>query len=521
MAKNRKSKTLDQEIEQEYRQVFDKREKPKILLCTPEITELPQGMGNAANIITAKGGGLGDITASLIKYLNDKNEYELHIVLPKYDKSIQKIADLHSQQIDRMAVVLAGRGIHLVNDSAFSYINTPYEHSSIHTPLRRSLVFQRYIINNLLDYLQPDVVHCNDWMTGLIPAAARSKGIKSLFTLHNIFTEKQSLKDIELSGIKPMDFTDWLYFEEYPDLENNWQYHFENNQVDFTASAILASDCFNTVSENFLKELVAGEFPKVVPQSVFEMIKMKYEENRAYGILNAPNDNVNAEFMSDIINFTREDIEEKKPENKKLFQEKMNLPLEPNVPLFFWPSRLYYQKAPDVLVDNMEYFMKKYDMQVAVVASGEKKIEKKLRKLMREYNRVSFIPFVPQLSTLGKAAADFILMPSRYEPSGLPQMEVLRLGTLPVVRATGGLKDSIKPLNLKENTGNGFVFEIPDRTGLEYGIRRAVDFYKKEDDVKYPTLKRVMKEGREKFNMRNTANKYMQIYDKLIAEKTN
>lgn len=519
MEKNRKSEDLHKEIDHKYKQVFEEKDRPKILLCTPEITELPQGMGNAANLITAKGGGLGDITASLIKYLNDTNEYELHIVLPKYDRSIKKIADLHSQQIDRMAVILAGEGIHLVNDSAFSYINTPYEHGSIHTPIRRSLVFQRYIINNLLDYLQPDVVHCNDWMTGLIPAAARSKGIKTLFTLHNIFTENQTLKQIELSGIKPLDFIDWLYFEEYPDLEENFQHHFEKNKVDFTASAILASDCFNTVSETFLKELVAGDFPDVVPQSIFEMIKKKYEENRAYGILNAPNDNINAEFMSDLINFTSEDIEERKPANKRLFQEKMNLPLEPDVPLFFWPSRLYYQKGPDILVDNMNYFIDKYDLQVAVVASGDKKIEKKLRNIMRKYKRVSFIPFVPKLSTLGKAAADFILMPSRYEPSGLPQMEVLRLGTLPIVRATGGLSDSITPLDVKQNKGNGFVFEIADRSGFGYGIKQAIEFYKLTDSVKYKTLKRIMKQGKEKFNMQNTANKYMEIYNKLIAEK--
>ena len=519
MVKKNKNKRLHKEIDQEYIRVLPKKDKPKVLLCTPEITELPQGMGNAANLITAKGGGLGDITASLIKYLNDTNEYELHIVLPKYDQSIKKIADLHSQQIDRMAVVLAGRGIHLVNDSAFSYINTPYEHGSIHTPIRRSLVFQRYIINNLLDYLQPDVVHCNDWMTGLIPAAARSKGVKSLFTLHNIFTEKQSLKQIELSGIKPMDFTEWLYFDEFPDLENDWEYHFENNKVDLTASAILASDCFNTVSETFLKELVARNFPEIVPRSVYSMIKQKFEENKAYGILNAPNDNINSEIMPGIINYSRDKMSEKKPENKKLFQEKMNLPVELDIPLFFWPSRLYYQKAPDVLVDNMDYFMNKYEMQIAVVASGDKKTEKQLRRLSRKYKNVAFIPFVEQLSTLGKVGADFILMPSRYEPSGLPQMEVLRFGTLPIVRATGGLKDSITPLDIQNNTGNGFVFEIPDKTGLEYGIKKAIEFYQKDEKIKERTLKRVMKEGRDKFNMKNTAQKYMKIYDKLISEK--
>ncbi|MBN2461118.1 MAG: glycogen/starch synthase [Candidatus Cloacimonetes bacterium] len=495
-----------------------KKNLTKILLCTPEVTELPEGMGNAANLVAAKGGGLGDISASLIRYLNDSKEYELHVVLPKYDNSIKRLADITNQQIDRLAIVLSGRGIHLVNDSAFSYLSTPYQEHEIHTSIRRALAFQRYIINTLLDWIQPDIVHCNDWMTSLVPAAARAKGIRSLFTLHNIFTERRTLMEIEICGMKPIEFCEWLYYERFPvNIKENWRNYFDNNRVDFTASAILACDYFNTVSETFLEELKDNHFSDLVPHSIYEMIKLKYEQGRALGILNAPGDNVNSKVMDNIINFNKHNMAEIKPLNKSLFQEKMGLPQKADVPLFFWPNRLYFQKAPELLVDNAVYFMKKYDLQFAVVANGDTKLEKKLERLSRNYSNIKYYHFDDKLSNLGKAGADFILMPSRYEPCGLPQMEAPRFGTLPIVRSTGGLKDTVEHLDVNNNKGNGFRFEIADKAGLEFGINEALKFYRLPENVKIQNLQRIMSESKRKFNLQKTAEKYMEVYQKLLS----
>ncbi len=498
-----------------------KKSRPKILLCTPEVTELPEGMGNAANLVAAKGGGLGDISASLIRYLDESKEYELHIVLPKYDNKIKKVAAITNEQIDRLAIVLSGRGIHLVNDSAFSYINDPYQEHSLHSSIRRALVFQRYIINNLLDWLQPDIVHCNDWMTALVPAAARAKKIKSLFTLHNVFTENQTLMQIELSGIKPLEFAKWLYFEKFPvDIETNWKQHFDNNKVDFTASAIFAADYFNTVSHTFLKELKDNHFDKIVPRSIYEMIKQKCEQGRALGILNAPNDTVNPKVLDGIINFNKHTMKDIKPLNKKLFQKKMGLPQIADIPLFFWPNRLYFQKSPELLIINVVYFVNKYNIQFSIVANGDIKHEKLLEKISISNANIAFKHFDEDLSNLGKAGSDFILMPSRYEPCGLPQMEAPRFGTLPVVRATGGLKDTVEQLDVKNDKGNGFLFEIADKAGLEYGIREALKFYEMPDEIKVEQIKRIMNESKRNFSLKKTAEKYMDIYDKLIKGKT-
>ena len=326
--------------------------------------------------------------------------------------------------------------------------------------------------------------------------------------------------EIETSGIRPLDFVEWLYFEKFPEnIRKNWKDHFRTNNIDFTATAIFASDYFNTVSETFLQELKKNMFPDIVSRPIYDMIKLKIDENRAAGILNAPNDTMNSKVLGDIINFNKYTMMEKKAENKLLFQQRVGLPEKSEVPLFFWPNRLYFQKGPDILINNLDYFLKKYELQIAVVANGDKKLETKLEKFSAKYPQVSFRQFDESLSNLGKAAADFILMPSRYEPCGLPQMEVLRFGTLPVVRSTGGLKDTIQQLNVTENIGNGFSFVFADREGLDYGIQEAMEFYKLPRDVKEKQLQRVMSDAKRRFNLQKTAEKYMNIYQQLIREK--
>lgn len=516
---NENQNTIIDELSKEYHSLVRTKTKPRIMICTPEITELPEGMGNAANLVSAKGGGLGDISASLIRYLADNKDFELHVVLPKYDNRIKHMARITNRQIDRLAIILSGKGIHLINDSSFSYIFDPYEENKYHTRIRRAMALNREVINYLLDSVEPDIVHCNDWMTALIPAAAKAKGIKSLFTLHNIFTEKQTLMDIELSGMKPFDFAQWLYFEDFPgDLKKEWEKIFTTNKVDLTASGIYAADIFNTVSETFLDELVNNYFDDIVPPAIYRVIREKWEQGRAYGILNAPNDTIHPEISHNIINYHVGNAMEKRLENKIRFQKMMELPAEPEVPLFFWPNRLYYQKAPEILIDNISYFLSKYEMQIAVVANGDSKLEKKLADLTEKQTRLSYKKFNEELSGIGKAAADFILMPSRYEPCGLPQMEAIRFGTLPIVRATGGLKDTIQHLDWHSDSGNGFVFEIADKAGLEYGIKEAISFYKLPHEIKKKQIQRIMLESLEKYNLKNTAEKYLNLYEKLLQE---
>jgi starch synthase len=491
-----------------------RRKRPRILICTPEITELPEGMGNAAHTIRAKGGGLGDISAGLIRYLHEDERFELHVVLPKYDAKFRDFANVTARELDLLVPLLQRKGVHLVSDSAFSNLHAVYEENSAHPRVRRAEAFQRYIINQLLDELRPDVVHCNDWMTGLVPAAAREKGIKSIFTLHNVFTEYDSPSAIDRMGIDVRRFMAHLYMADYPEA---WRDNWNGNRVDFTASGIHAADVVNTVSPTFLYELVRGEFGNIVPPSVRAAIRIKDDNGRALGILNAPSDTVDPRLSKHISAYDETDVMEKKAVNKTAFQERMGLRQEAQAPLFLWPSRLYDQKGPDLLLAIAKRIIDHHGGQIAIVANGEPDMERKFQKLaLASQGRVSQRYFREDLSELGKAGSDFVLMPSLYEPCGLPQMEGPRYGTLPVVRATGGLSDTVLPLDIDLDTGIGFVFEEFSAEAFEGAIARAVEFHRLPYDTRRRTLERIMKESFDRFSLANTAKQYIRVYESFL-----
>ena len=494
-----------------------RRGKPVILICTPEITELPEGMGNAANYIRAKGGGLGDISAALIQYLYKEERFELHVALPQYDTKIRDWAAISDHEIDLLGPLLVRKGVHLINDSAFSHLSDVYGDSATHPRVRRAEALQRYIINQLLDELRPDVVHCNDWMTGLIPAAARAKDLKSVVTLHNVFTEKDTPERVDQRGIDVRRFFQHLYFESFPeDTLANWK----QNRIDFLATGIYAADFVNTVSPSFLEEVVAGDHEAVIPEPIRRAIREKHNAGVASGILNAPGDTVDPRYSRFIQRYGFDDVVEGKAANKRTFQQRIGLLPEPDAPLLLWPSRLYEQKGPELLAAIAKRLGRELGAQIAIVANGAPEVEDQYGSLAAMSNgKISMRRFAEDLSELGKAAADFVLMPSLYEPCGLPQMECPRFGTLPIVRLTGGLKDTVQELDLAAGTGNGFVFAEHAPAPFEDAVRRAVAFHRLPIDERRPVLQRVMKESFERYSLANTAQHYIRVYESLIAEE--
>jgi starch synthase len=490
--------------------------KPRILICTPEITELPEGMGNVAQNIRAKGGGLGDISAGLIQHLHTDARFELHVVLPRYDAKIRDLARITYKEIDAMGRVLGRQGVHLVTDSAFSSLTDVYGEQESNPRIRRAEAFQRYIINDLMPRLEPDVVHCNDWMTGLVPAAARAAGIKSLFTLHNVFTEHAPQADIDRSGIDVRRFAEYLYFRDYPSgTAENWR----QNGVDFTATAIHAADIVNTVSPTFLEEMVSGQFDAIVPAGVAHAMREKHRAGRTLGILNAPGDSDDPRINPHVVPYDIDDVIEGKRTNKALFQKEMGLRAEPDAPLFFWPSRLYAQKGPELLAAIASAVARRHGLQIALVASGDRAVEAVFRRLAATSDgRIAHRPFREELSMRALAGSDFVLMPSLYEPCGLPQMMGPRFGTLAVARTTGGLKDTVEPLSADRTTGNGFVFGPHTASALSGAIAEAVRFYREPEDARRRALQRIMHESLERFTLANTARAYIDVYEKLIAE---
>lgn len=493
------------------------KRRPRVLICTPEITELPEGMGNAAQYIRAKGGGLGDISAGLIQHLHTDARFELHVVLPRYDAKIRDLARITYREIDAMGRVLGRQGVHLVTDSAFSSLTDVYGEQEANPRIRRAEAFQRYIINDLMLRLEPDVVHCNDWMTGLVPAAARSLGIKSLFTLHNVFTELAPPCDIDRSGIDARRLTEYLYFRDFPEnTADNWK----TNGVDFTATGIHAADIVNTVSPTFLEEMVSGQFDDIVPPGVARAMREKHAAGRTMGILNAPGDSDDPRINPHIHPYDIADVIEGKAANKERFQKEMGLRPDAEAPLFLWPSRLYAQKGPELLAAIAANVVQKHGAQIALVASGDRAVEAVFRKLATTSDgRIAHRPFREDLGMRGLAGSDFVLMPSLYEPCGLPQMVGPRFGTLAVARATGGLKDTVTPLSAKGSVGNGFVFGPHTSQALAASIAEAVAFHQEPLEQRRATLQRVMRDSLERFTLANTARAYIEVYEKLIAER--
>lgn len=491
-----------------------RRRRRRVLICTPEITELPVGMGNAAQYIRAKGGGMGDISAGLIRYLFADGTFTLHVALPKYDHKIREYSHISNREMSLLVPLLQRHGVHLVADSAFSRLTGVYDDSDQHPRVHRALAFQRYIINQLLDEVRPDVVHCNDWMTGLVPAAAHERGIKSVFTLHNVFTEYDTPASIDRAGIDIRPFLDNLFFENFPhDTQHNWR----TNRIDFTTSGLLAADVVNTVSETFLDEIVGGDHAELIPPAVREMIRRAHTEGRALGILNAPDDTVDPKVSQFVHNFDVDTVEEGKAINRETLQRELSLEADKNAPLFFWPSRLYLQKGPELLTAFARRFVDETGAQIAFIANGDSAVENSVRDLTRRCRgRIAFQPFDERLSELGKAAADFVLMPSRYEPCGLPQMEGPRFGTLPVARLTGGIRDTVQELDVDASKGNGFAFEDFTAEALAAAMHRAVEFRRQPDDVRLPQLKRIMRDSFTTYSLENTAKRYIEVYERLI-----
>lgn len=493
-------------------------DKPRILIVTPEITYLPEGMGNLAQRLNAKAGGLADVSASLVAALEANKNVEVHVALPNYRKMFHMdVFNLVSEELRVYSQKLPQDQIHLAEDRIFYYRDQVYSDYAGEVP-RVASAFQREVINNIIPRVRPQLIHCNDWMTGLIPGAARRQGIPCLFTLHNIHTEKTSLAALEDSGIDAAAFWTELYYERVP---HSYEESRDCNRVDLLASGIFAAHFINTVSPTFLDEIVDGQHD-FIPDQVRSEIASKRNSGCAEGILNAPDSTFDP--VTDLRihrNYGVEDHVEGKAANKAELQRELGLEENPDAPILFWPSRLDpVQKGPHLLTQILFQLIRDYDdigLQVAVVANGE--FQQHFFEVVNHHgihSRVGVCDFSEPMSRLGYAGTDFMVMPSSFEPCGLPQMVSPIYGTLPIVHNTGGLRDTIVPLDLETSTGNGFRFDVFDSAGLRWAIDQAIDFWNLPGGVRAAQISRIMTESKAHFNHAETARRYFDIYEKML-----
>ncbi|RJQ80207.1 MAG: glycogen synthase [Desulfobacteraceae bacterium] len=496
-----------------------KRKKPRVLIVTPEVTYLPDRMGNIANYLTAKAGGLADVSAALVSALFNHGA-DVHVALPDYRAIFEdRLAPFLRKERRMLRRVMPNDRVHLAEDRAFFYLNRVYSNYSDQN-IHIALAFQREVINNIVPRVRPDLIHCNDWMTGLIPAMAREMRIPCLFTIHNIHTVKTTLAHVEDRGIDAAYFWKHLYYTRFAhDYENTR----ETNPVDFLVSGVFAAHFVNTVSQRFLEEIVEGGHGFIAPHLRQELVN-KVRAGCAAGILNAPDPGFHPGKDGNLAEvYGPANHAKAKRKNKVGLQRLLGLIEDERAPLFFWPSRLDpVQKGCRLLADIFYEMISKYwdtNLQVVFVADGEdQNLFRNLVSHHQFHQRVAVCDFNEHLEHFAYGAADFVLMPSLFEPCGLPQMIGQIYGALPVAHETGGIHDTVTHLDPAGDlkNGSGFLFKYHDAKGLMWAVDQAMDFYALAGEVKERHIARVMRNAMKTFTHSVNARRYIDLYERML-----
>ncbi len=355
----------------------------------------------------------------------------------------------------------------------------------------------------MLPYIdfKPDVIHCNDWQSALTPLyyslyyATRPgfEGIKTVFTIHNIqYQGKYGMELLEdVIGV-PQGCRQMVEFD---------------GCVNYMKAAIETADCVTTVSPTYAQEILDPWYSWGL-DPILQARRWKLN-----GILNGI-DTKRYDPATDEALFTNyfiDTVAEGKAANKAALQERLNLPRRPEVPMIGMVTRLASHKGLDLVKYIVDELLQR-DVQLVILGSGEWIYENFFRELAERYpEKFSYcIGFVPELAQKIYAAADIFLMPSKSEPCGLAQMVACRYGTIPVVRETGGLKDSIRDAG--DENGFGYTFKSYNASDMLGAIDRALGAYANPEF--FASLRRRCME--EDFSWGRSANEYIRLYKSLI-----
>jgi starch synthase len=353
--------------------------------------------------------------------------------------------------------------------------------------------------------LTPDVFHAHDWQTGLLPLYLRRNLSESplqhaatVFTVHNLGYQGNFPPEVLI----PLSLGTDLWGPEGIEFYGS---------VSFLKSGILFADRLSTVSPTYAREIQTPEFGHGLDGFV------RAYEGKLRGILNG----IDAQTWNPIADpnipapFSEGDLSGKRI-CKARFQEAMGLPRRPQTPLVTIVSRLVEQKGWDLFADIANAFLED-DVQLTVLGTGTPTLEGFFRSLETRYpHQVAVrLGFDEGQAHRAQAGADLLLMPSRYEPCGLTQMYALRYGTVPVVRATGGLRDSIVDVDLHPLAGTGFQFEGYDSRALLARLRHALSLYRNRAQ-----WERVVRRGMaQDFSWKRAATEYTDLYEAAVRER--
>ncbi|MBX3007986.1 MAG: glycogen synthase GlgA [Melioribacteraceae bacterium] len=491
----------------------------KILFATSEVVPF------------IKTGGLADVSSALPQRLQEMG-HQVRIIVPKYGAIDERKFKIHEVvrlkdipvKIGDKEVVFSLRSSFLVGPKTrvqIYFLDNPEYFGSRHSlytdPLtnedypdndERFIILSRAVFEliTLLGWT-PDLIHCNDWQCGLIPAYLKTMykdnpaftNMKSLYTVHNLAFQGQFPKSTaEKTGLPKEALTDKGILHK--------------GKVNYLKAGLVYSDMINTVSETYAKELYTE---KDLGFGLTDILKKR--KNNLFGIINGIDDSIwNPETDKKIAKkFSIKNIADKK-ENKKAVAENFNYEYDDSIPTISMISRLYENKGFDLIEKSFEDLMK-LNIRLIILGTGEKKYHRLLSTMASKYDGKFFcyIGFDEDLAHLIEAGSDMFLMPSKFEPCGLNQMYSLVYGTVPIVRKTGGLADTVQQFNPKTKTGNGFVFEKYNAKEMMSAIKQAVAIYSEDKS----TWETIMKNGmKSNFSWTSSTKHYIDLYKKLTEK---
>lgn len=477
---------------------FSDENRLKVLLVSTEVSPF------------VKSGGLGDVIGSLPKELL-KNGVDARVVLPKYrtvrEEYLKNASYLHSFEINldwrrqsaSVFMLDADVPTYMIENDYYFGRDGLYGYGDDY---ERFAFFSKAAVEFLgVVGFKPDIIHFNDWQTGLGPVYLNDMykkflfyaDIKTLYTIHNLQYQGVFGRDI----LNLVDLNDGYFC--------GGQLEFYGN-VSYMKAGLQYADHISTVSDTYANEIQTSAFGYGLDGT------LRHRSNVLSGILNGIDyDANNPETDKRLFcNFNSESLENKQ-KNKTELQQMLNLPVRASVPMFTIISRLVDQKGLDLIAHSIDELMAK-DIQLVVLGTGDGRYEHLFRYMSHRYpDKVSAnILFNEDLAQKIYAAGDLFLMPSLFEPCGLGQLIAMRYGTAPVVRKTGGLADTVTHYNSETKEGNGFVFEDYLASGLMWAVNQALDTYYSGD---WDTV--VKNAMACDFSWKKSAERYIKLYQKL------
>ena len=427
-----------------------------------------------------KTGGLADVIGSLPKILNEKG-MDARVVLPLYKRIAEKyrgeftklktipihvgvidtVATIYQSQWENVTYYFIEHAGYFERDGLYGYPDDG----------ERFAFYQKAVLEMLwaIDFF-PDIMHCHDWHTGMIAAMChiqypddqRYQQIKHMYTIHNLAFQGNFPADVltDCLGI------DRRYFD-----DGSMRFH---NGISFMKTGIIFSDKITTVSPSYSQEILTAQYGEQMDEV------LRFRQSDLYGIVNGIDTKMWDPMTDPALpaHYNAETVLEGKRANKAAVQKELGLRVADDVMMIGIVSRLTWQKGVYLIIEKMADIMG-LDVQFVVLGTGETHIENQFKMMEDKYRRraVYYCGYNDELAHRIYAGCDLFLMPSLFEPCGIGQLIAMHYGSLPLVRETGGLRDTVHPYNQYTKEGNGFSFTAFNSHDMLYTLRCAADAY--------------------------------------------